>query len=346
MKKIWTVISVTLILIISGCSSQRPMTTEWVESDEAYDGDYSAMEDSMEIAVEPYNKNASGRTAVGSATAEIAEAGNKPADGNLHGTEERKIIKRGYIYMETLEFDVTTQVIGDLLNKYNAYTAYAENNSGSLQTYERGYQRRFSRYTIKVPAEKFEAMYQELQTIAHVMNANEGREDVTSQFVDVQARLTTLRVQEERLLTLLEGAENYEAIVELEKALQETRYEIERFTTNLRNLEEQVAFSTIDLNLQEVYEKTEVEVPEVTMTFGERIFSGLQQTMEDILRGGQNLIVFLITKSPYLIVGILLVIFLVRGVKRRSKKNKPHNQPGIDGKTTPQHKDTEKDGEA
>lgn len=346
MKKLWIMISLTLILIISGCSRQMPMATEWVESDEAYEADYSAMEDSMEIAVEPYNKSASGRALVNTATPETAEAGSDSVGSSVHGTEDRKIIKRGYVYMETLEFDATTGAISDLLNKYNAYTAYSENSSGSLQTYEQGYQRRFSRYTIKVPAEKFEAMYEELQTIAHVMNANEGREDVTSQFVDVEARLTTLRVQEERLLSLLEGAENYEAIVELEKALQETRYEIERFTTNLRNLTEQVAFSTIDLNLQEVYEKTEVEVPEATMTFGERILSGLQKTLEDILRGGQNLIVFLITKSPYLIVGVLLIVLIVCGVKKQNRKNKPTNQTAVDEKNAPDHKDSQKDGEA
>lgn len=308
MKRMRLFSILVLVLLLSACAiSKKEVSTE-------DGGGFNMAEPAMDMAVEE------------SKVAYVEESmegysGESPSymDGNevLDAiTIERRIIKTGFIYMETLEYEETLASIKKLLNKYNAYTSYSESNGGSI--YERGNNTRYARYTVKVPTDMFEEMYEELHTVGHVLNSSEGKEDVTSQFVDIEARLTTLEVQEDRLLAILEKTYNLEDVIELEYALQETRYEIERYTTNLRNLEDQVRYSTIDVNVQEVWEETEIEKPAIT--FGDRISEGLKETFEEISRGTQNLIIFLITQFPYLIFTLFIFYLCYRFYKRMVRK--------------------------
>ena len=90
---------------------------------------------------------------------------------------------------------------------------------------------------------------------------------MTSQYTDYEARLDSLRTQEERLLAMLEKSEDVESLIALEQRLADVRYELESIERNLRNLDLQISYSTINLNLQEV----EVYTPTVPVqrTFSE-----------------------------------------------------------------------------
>lgn len=312
MKKLG-VIGLILVLLLAGCGSNDSFQAEKTSMDYATSDAPMAepkMMEKTEMTMEEagYDDEASGEF-------------TNDMDGNGQETQmayERKIIKTGFVYMETLEYDETLDTLKKLIDKYNAYTAFSQNTGGGM--YESNAYQRSSRFTIKVPAEFFEAMYDELQTIGHVLNANEGKEDITSQFVDIESRLTTLYVQEERLLSILEKSENLEDIIELEYALQDVRYEIERYTTNLRNLEDLVRFSTIDVNVQEVYEETKVKKP--VITFGDRISNGLSDTFKEIKEGIQDLIVFIIVEFPYLIVTGIVIFVAVKIYRKSVKKSK------------------------
>jgi hypothetical protein len=235
---------------------------------------------------------------------------------------ERKIIKTGHISLETLEYDKTLVAIKESIGKYNAYVESSESYGG--QIYESGADRRSSRYAIKVPAEQFESMFEELQSIGQVLNANEGREDITSQFVDVESRLATLKVQEDRLLAILEKSEKLEDVIQLEYALQNVRYEIEHYTSNLRNMSESVRYSTIHVNIQEVLKPTIIEKEPITLT--ERVSQGIKNTFTDIKEGLEDLIVYVIANSPYLLFTALMIFIGIKVYKKNIKKSKGMKQ--------------------
>jgi hypothetical protein len=235
---------------------------------------------------------------------------------------ERKIIKTGYMSLETLEYDDTLIAIKESIGKYNAYVESSESYGG--QIYESGAQRRSSRYAIKVPAEQFEAMFEELKTIGQVLNANEGREDITSQFVDIESRLETLKVQEDRLLAILEKSEKLEDVIQLEYALQNVRYEIERYTSNLRNMSESVRYSTIHVNIQEVLKPTVIVKEPITLT--ERVSQGIKNTFTDIKEGFEDFIVYVVANSPYLLFTAFMIFIGVKIYKKSIKKSKAMKQ--------------------
>ncbi len=324
MKKRLFVLVLALILVMSGCGSSdknesatmdmaSSTSTEAVRGGESF-GSSSEMEfnyveeEALELQLEE-------QTAPTDDGAYEGGGGTVITDGNIPST--RKIIKTGYVYMEALDYEKTLEEIKGLIEQFGAYTSYSESSGGSI--YERGYNSRYARFTIKVPAQMFEGMFEALHTAGHVLNSNEGKQDVTSQFVDIEARLKTLEVQEERLLSILEKTENLEDVIELEYALQDTRYEIERYTTNLRNLQDLVSFSTIELTVQEVWEETKVEEPAVTFT--DRISEGLKETFEEISEGFQSLIVFLVTQFPYILFMMAVGFGIFKFYRRLARKD-------------------------
>jgi hypothetical protein len=313
--KVGIVSMLVMLLLVSGCSKKEDayeMTSDTATSSDSK-MDYGAPEApsmEMETDEETYDTVAEGE--VGSAL------GNDGVSSEALILSERKIIKTGFMYMETLEYEKTLEDLKKYMEIYNAYTERSESNGG--QIFEQGAQQRSSRYTIKVPAAQFELMFEDLKTIGHVLNANEGKQDITSQFVDIESRLKTLGIQEERLLAILEKSEKLEDIIQLEYSLQNVRYEIERYTSTLRNMDESVRYSTIEVNIQEVYKTTIIE-PE-PITFGDRISTGIKDTFKDIKEGFENLLVYLVVNAPYLIVTALVIILGIRTYKSKLRKSK------------------------
>lgn len=323
-KRIMTFLTMSLLMVlIAGCGSsdESTMTNSSKGSSGYAVSTTTEMTTEMEApAMEAYDEGGqiyydSDEEAYDQGEAVTYLEGNGSSEGTL---TERKVIKTGYVYLETTDYQETIEALKMMIDKYNGYTSYSQNSGGGM--YDEATYRRSSRYTIKVPAIDFENMYEEVQTIGHALNANEGKEDVTSQFVDIEARLKTLSVQEERLLNILEKTETLEDVIELEYALQDTRYEIERYTTSLRDLSDRVSYSTLEVNVQEVQEET--KITPVDESFGEKMSSGLADTFKDIKDGFLNLILFMVVEFPYILFTIGVIVFGVWLYKKLLKADK------------------------
>ena len=143
---------------------------------------------------------------------------------------------------------------------------------------------------------------------------------MTSQYTDYEARLDSLRTQEERLLAMLEKSEDVESLIALEQRLADVRYELESIERNLRNLDLQISYSTINLNLQEV----EVYTPTVPVrrTFGQKLSDSLSDGWTGFARGVQNVILSLASALPALVLQAVIVIAVIAGIKTARKKRK------------------------
>ena len=66
-------------------------------------------------------------------------------------------------------------------------------------------------------------------------------EDITNQYVDVEARLESLQAQQERLYELLEQAQDIETVLAIQNQLTEIQYQIESYTAQQRSYDQQVS---------------------------------------------------------------------------------------------------------
>lgn len=108
-----------------------------------------------------------------------------------------------------------------------------------------------ARLTLRVPATKLTAVLDELEKLGTRISRNVSREDVTSQIVDMDARVRNLRAQEAALLEIFKRATKIADVMEVEQRLSHVRLDIERLEAQRSRMRELVALSTIELTLDE-----------------------------------------------------------------------------------------------
>lgn len=109
--------------------------------------------------------------------------------------------------------------------------------------------------TLRVPASQFEAALGELRGLGTVRTQHVSGQDVTSQYVDLQARLRNWEAQESVLLKLFDRASTIDDSIQVERSLQDVQLQIEQIRGQLNVLDDQTDFSTITLAMNEVAPK-------------------------------------------------------------------------------------------
>lgn len=104
---------------------------------------------------------------------------------------------------------------------------------------------------LRVPRENFSSLMSAVESEGTVVSTNTDSQDVTDQLVDIEARLTNLRSQREKLRDLYDEANETEDVLEVQERLSEVQTEIERLEAQQRSLENRVAYSTITVQLEE-----------------------------------------------------------------------------------------------
>lgn len=103
--------------------------------------------------------------------------------------------------------------------------------------------------TVRVPADRLEATLDRLRGLGDVTGLDVVRDDVTAQRVDLDARIRSLRISVERLEGLLDSSADTTDLLATEKALGERQGELESLESQRSALGEQVALSTLTVDL-------------------------------------------------------------------------------------------------
>lgn len=103
---------------------------------------------------------------------------------------------------------------------------------------------------LRVPHNQLEATLEELAKLGSVESRKITAEDVGDRLVDFQARLTNLRKTEDNLQKIMDRAGSVKDVLSVAQQLSNVRESIEQIDAQLKNLQNQVAYSTITLNLE------------------------------------------------------------------------------------------------
>lgn len=156
----------------------------------------------------------------------------------------RKLIKTGQMNAEVENSRVARDQVTTATEKLGGYVV-SESQSG----YEN--QLSFS-LTIRIPAERFDSLMAYAQSIARrVEDKSVNVQDVSAEFVDMEARRKTKSELEIRYREILKTARTVSEILEVERELNNVRSEIEAMEGRLKYLGDQVAMSTLTLTLSE-----------------------------------------------------------------------------------------------
>lgn len=229
-----------------------------------------------------------------------------------------KIIKTAYMNMETYDFDETLQKMQDLLKGMGGYVESSNVSGQSLQT--DGYVRRYAHFECRVPEASYESFINSVGSLGNVTNSSEGGQDISYQYMDTEARLTSLQVQEERLLSILEKAEKIEDVIALEQELSRVRYQIESMEGQLRQWDNLVSFSRVSVDINEVTEYTDItEEPD---TLWERIGDTMRRSLKSLVNFLETVLVVLTAVLPFLLLFGVIALIVVLIVRAATKKQR------------------------
>lgn len=233
---------------------------------------------------------------------------------------DRKLITTVDIEAETEDLDAMLAHIGSKVASLGGYLESQEIYNGSSYS---SYRYRNAYLTIRIPAENLNQFIELVSGQCNIVSKHEQSDDVTLSYVSIESRIAALEVEQERLLELLGKAENMEDLLTIESRLTEVRYELEQITSQLRVMDNQINYSTVYLYLNEVKEYTEVDEPE---TFGERVTSGFTTSLKDLWKGIVEVVIFLITRLPYLLVLGAIAVVVILIIRRSRKKVKQYQK--------------------
>lgn len=266
-----------------------------MEESAAYDYEDDLYDYSAENSIDN-----SASTASGSSTA----AEDAPSDSEIMSNSNRKLIKTVTMSAETREFD---KFLANVTDRINSLGGYAESMDISGNSYDSHSER--SAYIIaRIPASKLDFFVSDVADHSNITSKNESAEDVTLQYADVEAHKESLKIEQKRLNELLEQADNLDNIIELENRLTQVRYEIESYESRLRTMNNQVVYSTVNLNVREVKEYTPEPVEE--KTFGQRLAEGFLDSCEEAWETIQDFVIGFVSLLPMLLV-VLIILFVI-----------------------------------
>ena len=290
-------LTLILLLLLTGCGGSSTSVNMKAEAPAAA----APMEAAEEMIM----------NAAGSVTEDTAETTSTALP------ESRKWIITVYMDAETEDLDTAISSIDERITAMDGYVEDQRVYNGSSYSSRRY---RNASLTIRIPAEKVDQFTQALGGIANVISKEKNLEDITLTYVSTESRMKALLTEESRLLELLAEAETMSDLLEIEARLTDVRYELERVTSQLRVMDNQVNYSTIYLNLNEVQEYTPVEEP----TVWERITGGFKNSLEGVGEGFVDVFVWLIVVSPYLVVfgavAAVAIVLIKRVLRIRRKK--------------------------
>ena len=105
---------------------------------------------------------------------------------------------------------------------------------------------------LRIPAESYDAALSRLRGLGKVESLEESGQDVSKEFVDLNARIRQLRAVEAQLLELLQQANDVPAALAVQSQLSQVQLDLEQARGRLQYLDNRVAFATISMSMHEL----------------------------------------------------------------------------------------------
>ncbi|MDO5448121.1 MAG: DUF4349 domain-containing protein [Clostridia bacterium] len=223
-------------------------------------------------------------------------------------TADRKLVKNANLYLETEKYQATLKALNESVVSYGGYVE--SSNESKYGDYA------FTSLCLRIPSDKLDKFLNETSEIATVTSKSVSMSDITDSYVDTESHLKSLRIEQETLMGLLEKAESLSDTITIQDRLTEVRSQIEYYQSMMNRYDNQVDYSTVEINVSEVGK----ESPTGEGYFA-KIWLGLKESFYNIGEGFKSIVMFIIVNIPYLLIlGLVAVVVCVIIKKVKSKK--------------------------
>ncbi|MBK5251053.1 MAG: DUF4349 domain-containing protein [Peptostreptococcaceae bacterium] len=239
--------------------------------------------------------------------------------GDMLNIDGRKIIRNGYVNLEVDSFEqiydeiiALTETSGGFIQDSNTGKQYY-GGPGNETTLLRG------SLNIRIPEKSFLTVYNQIKELGEVNDSSISGSDITFQYNDISSQIANLEVQEARLRDIMEKAENVEELLQVERELNRVRTEIDRMTGMIKNWDNLVSYSTINVSLTEIAPNS-TEIEGFENDFWEKAKREFVKSVNQVIILSQNLFVWIISIIPFIFILGLLAIIVAFIVKKKRKR--------------------------
>ena len=212
---------------------------------------------------------------------------------------DRMIIHQANLQLNVKDFEKAEQNIEKKVNEYGGYIV--ESN-----VYREDEESVGGNITVRIPEKHFQKFLSAAEgEAADILKRTVTGQDVTEQYVDLKSRVKSKRAVEERLLDFMGDAEKTEDLLKISSDLAVIQEEIEVIVGKMNYLENQTAYSTIEITMYE----NRVIVPGIDnkdLDTWDKTKKQLATSTNFLLAAASGLIVFIIGNLPIFILLLLI----------------------------------------
>ncbi len=218
------------------------------------------------------------------------------------------IVRTANLTVTTKDFEKARPAVEEILKRHRGYVGEmnVDTPTGSARSLTA---------TLRVPASQLDATLADLKSLGSVEKESQNGEEVTQQYVDLEARLKNSRNTEQRLVQLQrERTGKLSDVLSVENQISRVRGEIEQMEAQRKEMRNQVDYATLNLTVSEDY-KAELKV--VPTSTGTLIRNAAVAGYRSMVDGLLELLLWLLSSLPSLLLWLAILFFPARFTWRR-----------------------------
>ncbi|HUQ05076.1 MAG TPA: DUF4349 domain-containing protein [Kofleriaceae bacterium] len=235
---------------------------------------------------------------------------NRPVRGGIDGApvDNRKIVRTGHIDLVVKTYDDTRDQIDAIVKAAGGFidSTRVSRSEGQVSS---------AVIVVRIPASGFGDLLPKLRALGDIQQESTDAADITAEYVDTSARLSSARALEKRLIELAATRTGTVAeVLEVERELARVRGEIEQLEGQMRVWNDQVSLSTLTITLA-------TKSPEIAAVaepgFDQRVSRAWHDSIAAMRTAAQGLSIALIALLPWLPLLLPALFFGIRALRRR-----------------------------
>ena len=296
MKRKLSIVILSVMLVLSGCgSSDTSISYNNYDTDNMMTTE--AFNDYNYESVKSYD-----------------DSYDEPSNTSYDDRSEADIVKQSMMIARDARISVDVQNLEEfdfnVSKRVDELGGYYE--SSEINGYSTSYsEERYGYFTIRIPAENLDKFIGEVSDSGNVTFKNVSAEDVSLQYVDVEAHLDSLRNEKAAFEKLLDNAYTVDEIMNVQDRISQLQAQIDSYERQRRILSGRVSYSTVNIT---AVERRDIDHPvreAFSIKFGERLLEGVESAV--------NIAVNIIVTIPSIIVigfFVVIAILIIRRIKK------------------------------
>lgn len=241
---------------------------------------------------------------------------------DITGLPNEKLIQTIGLELETKQYTTTINEIEALVKSLNGYiqSSYIPRPRNDVE-----FNNLEANLSVMIPTSSIEDFILKTGSTSNIVSERREAYNVSDIYRDTESRITTLNAKEIRLLELLQKSGSLSDLLMIETELSNTRYEIERLESTIKDYDTRIQYTQFTLTIREVYEYS----PSDQASLWDRIVEAFSSNAQSFIRTLETSFIFIVTTLPFLIIQLilwclpLLIIFLI--YRKISKKHNLRN---------------------